>query len=150
MTGDVARKLFLPCNCLVVHCNNSSHSKAYIGGKQFTAGERLIRGLRCGSVVTRTIHGRSIYGLVKQFLRVVCECLSFYDFAVVTWFPTPTYPDGDELTVKVSLRDVQDVNNMTDIDVVNLRDLQPSRVAVGHDQRQQCMFMMRLEGVDDM
>ena len=123
----------------------------HIGGKQFNAGEELIRGRRCGSVVTSSIAGWSRYGLVKQFLRVVCRCLHFHDFAVVTWFPRPTYPDGDPLTVRVDLDGVvPDVNNMNDVDVVSLYDIEPSRVSVGHDRVHNCMFMMRMEGLDKM
>ena len=148
--ANVARKLTLLCTCHLATCNIFQYSKTIIGGKQFSAGEKLIRGLRCGSVVTTTIHGWSMYGLVKQFLRVVCECLNFHDFAVVTWLPRPTYPDGDPLTVIVNLGDVPDVNNMNELDVIGLYDIEPSRVAVGHDQVHNCMSMMRMEGIDKM
>ena len=147
---DVTRKIVLSCGCHVARCAISEHSKAVIVGKRFNAGEKLLRGRRCGSVVTRTIDGHSIYGLVKQFLRVTCVCprIRFYDFAVVTWLPRPTYPDGDPLTVQIDLD--MDVNNMIDIDVVSLYDIEPSRITVGHDQQNSCIYMMRLEGLDRM
>ena len=63
------------------------------------------------------------------------------------WFPLPTYPDGDPLTVKIDLRGV-DVNNVGVGTVVSLFDIQPSRVLVDIDQH--CMYMMRMEGLDSM
>ena len=140
----------LPCGCHVASSNTYQNTKASIGGKEFSAGEKLIAGRRCGSVVTSAISGRSMYGLVKQFLRVVCACLRFHDFAVVTWFPRPTYPDGDPLTVRVDVRGIVDVNNLSAVDVIGLGDIQPSRVAVELDPRHNCMMMLRLEGTDMM
>ena len=125
------------------------HAQASIGGKRFTARESLLPGKRCGSVVTRIVSGRSVYGLVKQFLRVMCGCHSFQEVAVVEWFPLPTYPDGDPLTVKIDLCGV-DVNNVGVRTVVSLLDIQPSRVLVGIDQQYDCMYMMRMEGTDSM
>ena len=140
----------MPCTCHVAACNTFQNSKAWIGGKHFVAGEKLTRGRRCGSVVTSTIRGWSMYGLVKQFVRIVCGCLRFHDFAVVTWFPRPTYPDRDPLTVRVDLDGVPDVNNMNVLDMISLCDIEPSRIAVGFDRRDNCMFMMRMEGIDKM
>ena len=99
LSANVVRLISLPCGCHVASCHSFQRSKASIGGKEFSAGEKLIAGRRCGSVVTSAKSGRSMYGLVKQFVRVMCACLRFYDFAVVTWFPRPTYPDGVPLTV---------------------------------------------------
>ena len=147
---NVVQRVSLSCGCVVTTCNAFQCSKAKIGGKDFTAGEKLISGSRCGSVVTSTISGRSMYGLVKQFLRVVCGCLRFHDFALLTWFPRPTYPDSDPLTVRVGLHDIADVNNVIAVDVIGLCDIEPSRVAVDLDPRHNCMFMLRLEGVDTM
>jgi hypothetical protein len=147
---NLARQIRLPCGCLVSGCGCYQHSKAIIGGKTFNAGEKLIPGLRCGSVVTSVISGRSMYALVKQFLRVVCKCLRFHQFAVVTWFPRPTYPDGDPLTVRISLDGVPDVNNIPVSRVISLYDIEPSRVVVGLERRHNCMFVMRLEGLDTM
>ena len=144
----------VPCECHVAGCNTFQCSKATIGGKNFSAGEKLLAGRRCGSVVTSVIAGRSMYGLVKQFVRVVCGCLRFDDFAIVTWFPRPTYPDGDPLTVRIDLDGIVDVNYVTGVhtgfDVVSLYDIQPSRVSVELDPRHNCMFMMRMEGTDSM
>jgi len=145
----VKRQLRLSCDCSSTMCTYYQHAQASIGGKKFTAGEKLLSGKRCGSVVTRVVGGRSVYGLVKQFLRVMCGCCQFYDVAVVEWFSLPTYPDGDPLTVRICLSGV-DVNNVGVCSVVSLLDIQPSRVSVGIDQRNECMYMMRLDGVDSM
>ena len=148
---DVLRaKTSLRCDCTIARCNTYQHSKAVIGGKEFNAGEKLIPGRRCGSVVTTTIHGRLMYGLVKKFLRVVCGCLCFHDLVVLTWFPRPTYPDGDPLTVRVDLTGVQDVNSMTNLDIISLLDLEPSRILVELDRHGTCMYVMRMEGIDRM
>lgn len=147
---NVVQRMSLPCGCVVAGCNTFQYSKAKIGGRDFTAGEKLIAGRRCGSVVTSTISGRSMYGLVKQFLHVVCGCLRFHDFAVLTWFPRPTYPDSGPLTVRVGLDDIADVNNVIAVDAIGLYDIEPSRVAVELDPRHNCMFMLRLEGTDTM
>ena len=146
---NVARQMHLRC-CRVSSCVSYEHTKAIIGGKQFTAGEKLIPGRRCGSVVTSSVSGRSMYGLVKQFVRVVCNCLRFHQFAVVAWFPRPTYPDADPLTVRISLDGVPDVNNIRASRVISLYDIEPARVAVDLERRKDCMFMMRLEGLDTM
>ena len=91
-------------------------------GKQFNSGQKLIHGRRCGSVVTSVVRGFSMYGLVKNFVRVVCKCLHLNDFAVVTWFPRPTYPDGDQLTVRIDLSDVPNVNSIHTSDIIGLCD----------------------------
>ena len=86
-------------------CENNSvyqHSNAVICGKSFTAGEGLRRGRRSGSVITAVVGGRSMYGLVKKFIRVCCIHLHYRDFAILSWLPPPTYPDNDPLTVKIS------------------------------------------------
>ena len=106
----------LTCGCHVAGSNTFQWTKASIGGHDFNADEKLIRGCRCGSVVTSAVSGRSMYGLVKQFIRVVCQCLRFHEFAVVTWFPRPTHPDGDPLTVRIDLGagTIVNVNNIND------------------------------------
>jgi hypothetical protein len=147
LSVDVQRQLRLPCGCPPSSSVAYQHAKASIGGKSFTAGERLLFGKRCGSVVTRVVSGRSVYGRVHQFLRVMCGCHTFHEVAVVEWFPRPTYPDGDPLTVKIDLRGV-DVNNVGVRTVVSLLDIQPSRVCVGVDAQNECMYMMRMEGTD--
>ena len=140
-------QVYLQCGCRLDHSALLSHFTALIGGKRFNAGEKLRPGVRCGSVLTMVRGGRSVYGLVKQFLRVVCACNCFVDFVVVTWFPFPDYPDGDPLTVRILLNGLN-VNNITEIGVVPLYDIQPSRVGVEKDNEYDCMYMLRIDGTD--
>ena len=91
--------------------------------------------------------GSSVYGLVKKFLRVLCDCPTVVDLLVVTWFPPPEYPDDDVLTVKIVLGGA-DVNRIRRVDITPLFDIQPSRVAVDIDTVHDCMYMMRMEGTD--
>ena len=149
LSVDVHSQLRLTCGCPPSVCVSYQHAQASIGGNRFTAGEALLSGKRCGSVVTRVVSGRSVYGRATQFLRVECGCHHFGEVAVVEWFPPPTYPDGDPLTVKIDLRGV-DVNNVGVVKVVSLLDIQPSRVLVDIDQHHDCMYMMRMEGLDSM
>ena len=80
---------------------------------------------------------------MKQFVRVCCGCHQYHDFALLTWFPRPSYPDSGPLTVP-------DVNNMVAVDVIGLYDIEPAKVAVELDPRHSCMYMLRLEGTDTM
>ena len=91
--------------------------------------------------------GKSVYGLVKNFYRVHCTCECDVDLVVVTWFPFPTYPDRDPLTVRIDIRGL-DVNTLPDKCVVPLYHLQPCRVAVEIDSIHHTMYMLRLEGLD--
>ena len=143
----VARQINLICNCRVQNSSVFSHGQAVIGGKKFYAGESLIPSKRCGSVIVRVTDGRSVYGLVKKFLRVVCDCFRVYDFVVVTWLPRPVYPDKDPLTVRIDLGGVN-VNTMNNHTVSSLNDIQPSRVIVGLDPKKDCLYPMRIEGYD--
>ena len=113
----------------------------------FTSNESLVRGKRCGSVVTMVSEGRSVYGLVKKFIRVLCRCMRCCDFGLITWFPLPVYPDGDPLTVRINLGGL-DVNNLDRVRVISLNVIQPARVSVWLDPIHSCMYMMRFEGVD--
>ena len=135
------------CGCRLSHSVLDESLTASIGGKRFHAGERLRLGIRCGSVITMVRGGRSIYGLAKRFYRVVCACDRFVDLVSVTWFPLPDYPDGHPLTVRIVLNGL-DVNMITEVEVVRLSDIQPSRVGVEIDREQSCMFMLRMDGTD--
>ena len=140
---------YLSCDCRVTHSWILLYKYAEIGGHRFNAGEGLHVGVRCGSVFTLVRDGRSIYGLIKCFYRVLCACQVMADFACVTWFPKPCYPDGDPLTVEIPLRGV-DVNNIPEKHIVSLNDIQPSRICVEIDTVHDCMIMMRMEGIDTM
>jgi len=149
LTVEVSEKITLPCGC---RCENNSvyqHSNAVICGKSFTAGEGLRRGRRSGSVITAVVGGRSMYGLVKKFIRVCCIHLHYRDFAILSWLPPPTYPDNDPLTVKISTLGI-DVNNLHHVSVLPLNSIQPSRVLVEIDRRHDCLFVMRMEGLDTL
>ena len=138
---------FMTCGCRVIQSTLLEHSSAMVGGLRFNAGEKLVPGVRCGSVITMVRGGRSIYGLVKHFFRVVCTCDCFLDLVCVTWFPLPEYPDGDPLTVRIRLNRL-DINNIRTVEIVPLFDIQPSRVIVEIDRIHDCMYMLRIEGLD--
>jgi len=137
----------LRCGCRTLLCNTYEYKTGKIGGKKFTAGETLRVGSRCGSVVTMVSGVSSIYGLTKRFYRVICPCGKFIDFAIVTWFPSPHYPDRDPLTVEIGVRGL-DVNNITQMNIVPLFNIQPSRIAVELKCTNQKMCMLRIEGLD--
>jgi len=149
LDAEVVEKITLPCGC---RCENNSvfhHSSAVICGKRFTAGERLRRGRRCSSVITAVVGGRSMYGVVKKFIRVCCVHLCYRDFAILSWLPAPVYPDGDPLTVKISTLGI-DINNLRRVSVLPLSSIQPSRVLVDIDRKHHCLFVMRVEGLDTL
>ena len=87
MSRAEVRRIDLPCGCRTENNIVHSHSKTIIGGKDFTAGESLISGRRCGSVVTMVKRSRSVYGLVNRFIRVLCGCVRVYDFVIVVSSP---------------------------------------------------------------
>ena len=138
------------CGCMLTHCSVSCHITARIGGRRFTAGERLRVAGRCGSVVTTVRGGRSVYGLVRNFYRVICVCNRYVDVALVSWFPFPTYPDNDPLTVRIDLNGLNDINNIRGNDIIPLYDIQPSRIAVELEYIRDCMYMLRIDGLDTM
>ena len=147
LTRTTLNKFDLLCDCDIIDCDSVAYNGAIIGGKRFTPNECLVPGKRCGSVIIKLIRGRSVYGLVKQFVRVICDCPRVHDFAVVTWLPRPIYPDGDPLTVRIDLNG-RDVNTMNNLDVCSLNDIQPCRTIVLIDRTKDCLYMMRMEGLD--
>ena len=143
----ISNQISLPCGCRVEHSQVYSFPRAVIGGRRFTSGEPLRSGSRCGSVVTMVRGDRSIYGLVKQFVRVICGCMNRFDLGLITWFPNPIYPDGDPLTVRINRGGV-DVNDIDDVTVTSLNYIHPSRIAVLINDINDYMLMLRLEGLD--
>ena len=118
---------------------------------QFTAGEPL-RGRRmkewnnprCGSIFTAKIDGRSLYGKLLRFARVVGSNFgTVTELAVVEWFPEPVYPDGDPLLVRIDL-DNEPADAPTN--VLYLNEIDPSRVLYEIDESS--IYMMRVEGLD--
>ena len=146
----IAMQGYLECGCRLDQSSLRSYTTARIGGRHFTAGERLVVGVRCGSVVTRVTGGRSVYGLLRNLYRVLCQCNRYIDLGVFSWFPFPTYPDKDPLTVRIDLNGLNDINNIGGEDVVPLYDIQPSRIGVELDYLHDCMYMLRMEGIDKM
>ena len=135
---------YLQCGCRLVRCEINKYSRVLIGGKRFNAGEKLRSGGRCGSVVTTIMGGRSVFGLIKTLFRVQCMC-HYIDFALVTLFPPPIYPDGDPLTCKIDLGGI-DVNNLPYVRVLPINDIQPSRIGVELDVDNDCMYIYRFDG----
>jgi len=142
-------QVHLLCGCQSVHSSVYSHQMVLIGGARFNANEKLILKRRCGSVVTMVRDRRSVYGLIKRIYRVVCTCHRYVDLLLVSWFPVPHYPDNDPLTIRIGLNGL-DVNNITELDMVPVYDIQPSRVGVEIDVDNDCMFMLRMDGIDTM
>ena len=149
LVPEIIKQITLSCGCRVEHSSVFSHSVAYIGGKHFCPGEKLIPGRRCGSVIVSKIGGRSMYGLVKKFVQVICNCVGvrMINFALVTLLPRPVYPDNDPLTVRINLNG-NDMNTMDNQVVLSLNDIQPSRVIVDIDSSNDCLYMMRVDGYD--
>ena len=137
----------LQCGCRFERCVSFRHDTAKVGGRRFHAGERLRVGVRCGAVVTMLRGGRSVYGLVKKFYRVRCRCFVSEDFAIVSFFPPPIYPDGDPLTIKIRIEGI-DINNIPRASIIPLYDIHPSRIAVEIDRNS--MYMLRIDGIDTM
>ena len=108
----IAMQGYLGCGCRLDQSSLRSYTTARIGGKHFTAGERLVVGVRCGSVVTRVTGGRSVYGLLRKLYRVLCQCNRYIDLGVFSWFPFPTYPDKDPLTIRIDLNGLNNINNI--------------------------------------
>ena len=77
----------------------------------------------------------------------MCSCNVVNDFAIVTWFPFPDYPDGTPLYVRIVLNGMN-VNTLTELTLVPLYSIQPSRIGVEIDRTNDCMIMLRMEGVD--
>ena len=120
---------------------------------QFHAGEPL-EGLlekewnnpHSGSMFTAKINGRSLYGLINNFVRVVCRVTGeVREICLVSWFAPPKYPDGDPLLVRISLDEDPPVhcNNF-----LFLNEIDPTPVIYEIVERNRCMFMMRMRGLD--
>ena len=149
LSGDIKDSVqsFMRCGCRIDHSAVFMHTSGKIGGKRFNPGENLSVGKRCGSVVTMVNNDMSVYGLIKKFYRVVCACAHFNEFAIITWFPHPNYPDRDPLTVEIPIRGVN-INDIPQMNVIPLYNIQPSRVGVEIDDSHGVMYMLRMEGID--
>ena len=123
--------------------NCQVHKHAIIGGVRFTAGEPLSglrrvgwRQRRCGSVVTATINGRSVYGKVVRF----CICVlrqGHRHFAQVEWMGVPQYPYGSPLIVKIV--DGTPVPDLSQF--IELCDIDPARVIVERSDSESAWYI---------
>ena len=124
------------------------HKRAKVCGVLFTSGES-IKGvkrcpsdkmLRCGSIITLVKGGRSLYAWVIKFLS-----FDRIHLAHVRWLPIPEYPCGNPIVVLLRTGGRLPNRSCT----VDLTDIDPSRVAILHENRH-CSYPMRLTGIDTM
>lgn len=121
-----------------------SHSKAHIMGVEFTAGQDIVPGKRCGSVVTAVIDGQSRYARVLRFFSCACDSNKGM-YAFVEWMCVPDYPmDGTPIVVR--LRDAAAA--CTAPQVLSIFDIDPSRVIVERADSENCHYVCRIEGLD--
>ena len=135
------------CDCCTIQDlqhRTMQHSGADVLGRRFTAGEPLrgvhlphYHNMRCGSVATAVIEGRSQYGLIERFISCSCAYQERRHYAVLKWFSTPEYPDGDPLLVRVDTRADPAAHLPR---AIPLNDLDPSRVLFEQDG--QYIFMV--------
>lgn len=120
------------------------NSKANISGVEFTAGQNIVVGKRCGSVVTSVIQGQSMYGKVLKFFSSSCDKNAGM-YAYVEWMNVPDYPfDGTPLVVR--LRD--DAPICVAPNVLSIFDIDPSRIICERSDIENCYYMCRIEGWD--
>ena len=95
------------------------------------------RTMRCGSVITAIIGGRSVYGYVHHFFQNLCKNdMDMHDF--VSWLPLPDYPfRGSPLIVR--LRDVNPKPNAQDF--MSLNDVDPSRIIISRSDVEQSLLV---------
>ena len=123
------------------------HKIAKIGGVLFTAGESIEgvkrsnadKMLRCGSVITLVLGGRSLYAWVIRFLS-----FDSIHLAHVRWLPIPEYPCGTP--VIVTLRNGGRIPRLPS--TLDLTDIDPSRIAILNEDT--FKYVMRLTGIDTM
>ena len=122
------------------------YKRGKIGGKFFTSGEPLSgvrrvreKMFRCGSVFTMVCRGRSIYGRMKRFIS--CNHINMVE---VEWLPIPEYPIGIPVVVRLGFYN----NCPVQPPVVLLDDIDPSPVSLLHDHDNNCLYVMRMIGID--
>ena len=142
------------CARVHVHTHICAHTLATLNTvPQFTAGEPKFghkqsnwNNPRCGSIFTAKLGNRSLYGYIEKFIQVRCHFRrdNFRDLAMVTWFPQPTYPDGDPLTVDINLRGVPPAAPK----LLRLDEIDPARILYLVSSNRTRMCPMRIEGLD--
>lgn len=122
------------------------YKRGKIGGKCFTSGEPLSgvrrvreKMFRCGSVFTMICRGRSVYGRMKRFIS--CDQVNMVE---VEWLPVPEYPIGIPVVVRLGFYN----NRPVQPPVVLLDDIDPSPVSLLHDHDNNCLYVMRMIGID--
>ena len=122
------------------------YTRAKIGGKSFTAGEPIHgvrrvreRMFRCGSVCTMVRGGRSIYGWIVRFISG-----GLVNMAEVNWLPVPEYPIEIPVVVRLGFYN----NRPVQPPIVLLDDIDPSPVSLLHDPDRNCLYVMRMNGID--
>ena len=90
-----------------------------------------------------TMTPRSLYGKIDHFVRFTCRnARTTKEFAIITWFPTPEYPDNDPLLVQVDMRRPAAVAPTA----MFLDALCPCQIM--YELSPPFMFMMRMHGLD--
>ena len=118
---------------------------AYIMNVHFRSGE-WGNYPRCGSVVTCVLDGQSHYARVDRFLQVDGdECPGY---ASVTWFSKPQYLlDGKTPLVVRVTGDGSEIDEVYG-SIIRITDIDPSRVMVEMNPRDDFYIMMRDSGYD--
>ena len=97
-------------------------------------------------IPTPQVEGRSLYGLILKFVRVLCRITrDVTELAVVKWFAPPTYPDGDPLLVKIRLDHPPPPTCET---FLFLEEIDPTPVIFELVNCERDMFVMRTHGLD--
>ena len=135
--GDL-RMLGVGADSLMIKQYNVAH----ILGVHFRAGQWGQRPF-CGSVITCVINGRSVYGCVVKFLKVVGDDSPGY--ASVVWFGEPQYPSRTPLVVRVG-RNGRALKNEIG-SMIPITQIDPSCVVVEAVVGGQ-YYMMRQSGYD--
>jgi len=100
----------------------------FILGKHFRSGDWGKRDhLRCGSVVTCVVNGRSLYARVVRFLKSTVDGDLCPGYASVRWFSAPTYDNC--LCPRVTLNG-ENIEREVGTNVVRITQIDPSQVAV--------------------
>lgn len=129
--------------CPVNDCTDVSVFRiARIMGSHFRAGEWGCYP-RCGSVFTMVLNGRSVYGRINKFLKVLHDPCPGY--ASVTWFSEPTYINS--LCPRVNLDGV-DIQHEMNGCVVRITQIDPSQVSFESVPGTEHYYMIRDSGYD--
>ena len=144
VTGDEMKDL-QHLGCPVRYCSDVRGFRiAMILGKHFRAGEwGEGNNIRCGSVVTCVINGRSLYARVLKFLKVDGDIYPGY--ASVRWFSAPTYVNP--LCPVVAL-DGSDIEREVGVNVLRITEIEPCQISVERSVGGDMFYMIRDAGYD--